>query len=233
MMIEMQDVDRILRQVEDLKRRSRRLRDSEDFERAAEALQRAINLIEPQIKTYDLAFKAAGGSASQDLRDLAAQLADCYGSMAGIRRRQGNLQEALEFYSKGRELEQTRAYGINNTYNQVQWLILRVLLNPQLILDKNPSFMGEIADVLRIFDEQIRKNPDDPWVRSDKGLLQTVIGEEALAQESWDEMDAGNPIPSVYKSGLSVLETLARALPGHRGLENAVTHFRTKTGSQG
>lgn len=230
-MTETQTVGQILREVESLKRQSRRLRDAEKLEPAAEELQLAIQLIEPQVGIYG-ASEGAGGNVSQNLRDLALQLADCYGSLAGIRRRQKDFEAARDLYGKGRKLEQDKDYGINSTYNQVQWLIIRILIDPGLITDKDADFQKEIRQVLGVFDEQIRKNPQDPWLRSDKGLLQTLMDQTLEAQRSWEEMEAVNPLPAVYKSGLAVLETLTEKLPNHRGLKEAVEHFQYKLGTR-
>jgi hypothetical protein len=230
MMIEAQTVAQTLREVEDLKRRSRRAREQGKLDLAADALRRAIELVEPQIASHSESSKDFDGFTSQNLRDLALQLADCYGSLAGIRRRQNDLAGALEFYAKGRALEQNKAYGINSTYNQVQWLVIQVLLDRGLVVNEDAEFRNEISKVLAVFSEQIGKDPQDPWLRSDKGLLQTLLGQETEAQRSWREMDAASPLPAVYKSGLAVLEELSKALPDHRGLNEAIGHFRMKLG---
>jgi tetratricopeptide (TPR) repeat protein len=227
-MTETQDVS-LLRDVRDLKRRSRRYRERDQLERAAEALQRALELMEPRVRAHDPAFETAGGIASQALRDLAAELADCYGSMAGIRRRFDQLDVALDLYGKGRQLELTKAYRIGNTYNQVQWLVLQVLLRPALITGNDAVFAGEIDKTLQVLDEQVRTTrAQDPWAYSDIGLLRTLRGQESRAEEAWDEVDGKKPISDVYESGLPVLTTLSAALPGHQALENAMRRFQAR-----
>ena len=213
----------LLRDVRDLKRRSRRYRERDQLERAAEALQRALELMEPRVQARDSVFETAGGIASQALRDLAAELADCYGSMAGIRRRLDQLDVALDLYGKGRQLELTKAYRIGNTYNQVQWLVLQVLLRPALITGNDPAFAGEIDRTLQVLDEQVRTTrAQDPWAYSDIGLLRTLRGREPWAEEAWDEVDDKKPISDVYEFGPSrtqdVVSRPARASsPQQRG----------------
>jgi hypothetical protein len=219
----------LLRDVRDLKRRSRRLRDRIELERAAELLRQAVELMEPKIRTHDLAYETASGPAPQALRDFADELADCYGSMAGIRRRQDQLHAALDLYGKGRQLELTKAYRINKTYNQVQWLVLQVLLHPTLITGNDPVFAGEIDKTLQVLDEQVRTTrARDPWAYSDIGLLRALKGGESWAEQAWDELDEKKPISDVYASGLPVLSALAAALPEHQALKNAVRRFQVK-----
>jgi hypothetical protein len=218
-----------LRAARDLKRRSRRLRDRAELDRAAELLQQAIKLMEPKIRTHDLAYETASGAASQALRDLADELADCYGSMAGIRRRQDRLHAALDLYGKGRQLELTKAYRINKTYNQVQWLVLQVLLEPASVAGNDSAFAGEIDQTLQVLDEQTRTTrPRDPWAYSDIGLLRALKGDESWADEAWDEVDDKKPISDVYASGLPVLGALTAALPENQALKNAVKRFQAK-----
>jgi tetratricopeptide (TPR) repeat protein len=219
----------VLRDVDDLKARSRRLRDQGKLEQAAQAVRQAIEIVEQELQQRNIAVRSAGEPAPQDVRDLAVQLADCYGSLAGILRRSGELSVALEFYGKGRELEQNDTYRINNTYNQVQWLILRVLLEPVLISGNNESMVAELRKTLQILRRQIATDrQQDPWAYSDVGLLHALLGDKIGADVAWNRMDAVHPIPSVYRSGLPVLEDLVTVLPDNDLLRGAAARFATK-----
>jgi tetratricopeptide (TPR) repeat protein len=219
------DLAAALSAVDDLKVRSRRLRDRQRLDRAADAMRDAIKILEDERARRIVSASSGGEPAPQDVRELSVQLADCYGSLGGILRRDGKLQDALEFYRKGKELEQDEAYRINNTYNQLQWLILRILLAPQF----DQLTRDELQKVLQTLRRQIATDrQQDPWAYSDVGLLCTLLGDRAGAEAAWDRMDAVNPISGVYSSGLRVFEELAKGLPDNALLKEAMTRFGVK-----
>jgi len=218
----------LLRDVDSLKRRSRRLRDDGDLAAAAEAITTAINLLEPEVdrrrREVDPGDEAA--PALGELRDLAAQLADLYGSRGGIRRRGGLYEEALKSYARGRELEKSEIYRIDNTYNQVQWLTLQILQHPEQIEQHDPDLLAEIDSTLRVLETQLLTTRfGDPWALSDLGLLKMLKNDAAGANAAWDQVDALNPAPTVYRSGLSVLKDLAERLADFGPLQGAVDRF--------
>jgi tetratricopeptide (TPR) repeat protein len=222
----------ILRDVESLKIRSRRLRDQGRLDSAGDALRQAIRMLEQERAQREVVHLSKSEPAPQDLRDLVVQLADCYGSLAGVLRRAGELQQALDFYRKGKELEQNEAYRIKNTYNQIQWLILRVLLDPGLIAGRDEPTRQELNRALQTLRQQIATDrQQDPWAYSDVGLLQVLLGDQIAADNAWDRMDSLHPIPSVYRSGLPVLQELAKVLPDNGGLRDAVMRFAAKAGT--
>jgi len=179
-----------------------------------------------------VAVGLAGEAAPEDVRALAAQLADCYGSLGGILRRKGAHEEALECYAQGKKLEQNDPYRISNSYNQVQWLVLRVLLQPELIADANREMSDELENAIQALRRQIMTaRRQDPWAHSDVGLLYTLLGDQPGANQAWAEVDALHPLPSVYTSGLAVLKELQRVLPDDEVLENAAARFERKAGS--
>jgi tetratricopeptide (TPR) repeat protein len=217
------DFKQVSRQVDEFKRQSRRLRDLHELEKARAPLCQAIELLETELGQRRSQTNA-DEPAPQDVRALAAQLADCFGSMGGILRRLGSHEEALIYYQKGRDIEQNPIYRISNSYNQVQWLVLQVLLGPNLIED------GKLSSDLDLAIQSLRRQimgarSADPWAHSDLGLLLTLKGEKVAAERAWDEVGALNPLPSVYTSGLPVLKDLAKALPLHVGLQRAIDRF--------
>ena len=121
----------VLGTAQHLKRLSRKARDEERFDEADALLTQAIEKLESEFarlqkRPSDEREKKL--PASQEVRRVAAELADCLGSLGGVRRRQGRITEALELYSRGKDLEQDDRYRIANSYNQVQWLVSE---NPQ------------------------------------------------------------------------------------------------------
>jgi tetratricopeptide (TPR) repeat protein len=226
------DPKQVLRQVEDLKRRSRALRDTGELDKAAELVRQAIDILAAELRERDVVVGLADAAAPQDVRDLAAQLADCYGSLGGILRRKVAHEEALECYAQGKRLEQNDAYRISNSYNQVQWLVLRVLLHPELIANGNREMLDELETAIQSLRRQIMTaRRQDPWAHSDVGLLHTLLGDRPGANRAWAEVDALDPLPSVYSSGLAVLKELQRVLPDDEVLDNAVARFERKAAS--
>jgi tetratricopeptide (TPR) repeat protein len=218
-----------LRDVADLKARSRRLRDQGKLDPAADAMRQAIKILEEEMQERGASVRPEE-AAPQDIRNLAVQLADCYGSLAGILRRAGDLDQALTFYNKGREFERNASYRINNTYNQLQWLILQVLKKPTLIVERDPSMTEALRAMLQILRGQTTTDrQSDPWAYSDIGLLCVLLEDSDGANAAWDRMDRANPIPSVYRSGLPVLEDLAKLLPKNAVLRDAVVRFQAKS----
>ncbi len=218
-MTDLADYKRLLRETDDLKRRSRRARDSADLASAAELLRNAIRLLEPHV---DVKSMNARELASPDLRQLAAQLADCYGSLGGILRRQQEYKAAIKAYQKGKAIEQTEAFRISNSYNQVQFLVLTILREPASI----GSLDRELESAIHALRRQIiTTRTEDPWAYSDLGLLYALSGDETEASSAWDEMDSLKPVRSVYSSGLPILKELAEALPKKSFLAQSIERF--------
>lgn len=213
----------LLREAENLKRRSRRLRDEHDHEGAADALNKAIGLLDSELERLKESPDSLMDAPGEDVRLLADQLADCWGSLGGIRRRQNRLTEALAAYASGRELE--RRYHVASTYNQIQWLILRILSsdNPLATLTEMHGDLVQAEEALRRQIATARR--EDPWAWCDLGLLRVLKGQEAEAKQAWDQMDALNPILTVYSSGLAVLNDLTKVLPASEPLARTVNRF--------
>ncbi|MFZ1425434.1 MAG: hypothetical protein WAS21_01540 [Geminicoccaceae bacterium] len=221
------DLGSVLRKVHELKRNSRQLRDEQKFEEAGEALSEAIRLLERE-KNWRDSLSDSGDDAlpvPQDMHETATQLADCYGSLGGIYRRRGMLREALAQYAHGKELERTDSYRISNSYNLTQWLVVQ-LLEPDLMQRGVEYFWSELRSAIDVIRRQIATvRSEDAWAYSDLGLLYILSGDEAAARMAWDDMDDLEPIPSVYTSGLAVLEELSKTLPQNDAMQRAIERF--------
>lgn len=216
---------------EKLQRRSRRLRDRGEFEQAETLLREAIERLSEALDKIDCAG-ADKVAAPQDLRSLTSALADCWGSLGGVLRRSGNFMAARKAYEQGMSLEQQDRFRLNSSYNQVQWLVLGILLSPDLLLASNQQLRPEMERIETVIQQQIRTDRSrDPWAFSDLGLVRLLLGEEDGAQAAWSRIEGLDPLPAVYSSGLSVLETLRDAVPRHPGLESAVEWFKKRSSS--
>ena len=144
-----------LRKIQDLKRRSWRRRDELDLEGAQAMLLEAIDLGLPSVESAQQNL-ANDVVASEDVRAIAAEVADCLGSLGGIRRRQADVlriagdeegadrlfNEAIDAYDAGMRLEQDDRFRISNSYNLVQRAVVPVLRNGSVLED------GEVKERL-------------------------------------------------------------------------------------
>ena len=217
----------VLATAQHLKRLSRKARDEERFDEADALLTQAIEKLESEFarlqkRPSDEREKKL--PASQEVRKVAAELADCLGSLGGVRRRQGRITEAVELYSRGKDLEQDDRYRIANSYNQVQWLVLRILNDPALL--KSEKTESEIDLAIETVSRQIATTRrEDPWAHSDLGLLKALAGDKRGALLAWRDMDDLKPVSSVYTSGIPVLESLANKITNNDGLQAGVERF--------
>jgi tetratricopeptide (TPR) repeat protein len=228
----------LLGRARDLKRRSRTLRDQGLYREAAGLLQQAIDLLSDPVKSAREAIPP-GVPASPDVRDVATELADCWGSLGGVLRREADAlrgaqrfdeataryHAAIAAYDRGLSLEQDDRFRIANSYNLVQRVVVPVLTSPGSLNDQGLQHtLREIGSAIQRQIDTTR--PGDAWALSDLGLVQLLMGEEAAANETWNRMDDLQPQRNVYTSGLPVLEALATALPELQPVRRAARRFR-------
>lgn len=227
----MESVSETLSTVTRLKRRSRALRDQGDLLQARTPLKEAIETLEAATAERSPSITTGKESvASSDLRELSVQLADCYGSLGGIFRRQGQLRDALAQYRKGAALERSERFRIDNTYNQVNLLVTGILDNPKWL--ETPEAKGEAKSVLNSIERQISTSRrEDPWAYCDAALLHALLGDPASARVLWSAMRRMTPLPSVYRSSLPTLKGLQAILPTNNAISDAVEQFATLSGS--
>lgn len=227
----------LLRRARDLKRRSRTLRDEGDYPGAEDLLQRAIATLDEALSsaTHQL---PAGVPSAPDVREVAAELADCWGSLGGVRRRHAEAlrreqrfeeadercDAAIQAYEQGLVLEQDDRFRIANSYNLVQRAVVPVLMLPESRV--GDELQARLRDIASSIDRQIATTRvGDPWAYSDLGLVQLLAGDEAKANRTWDRMDALKPQRNLYMSGVPVLEALSNALPRDESLRRAAERF--------
>src|SRR5947199_3029946 len=177
-----EDIDVLVHKANDLKDQSRKPRDCGELEGAAALLEQAIQILEPPFKAIfpDL-LPVDPLRVSSEEKALADSLADCYGSLGGIRRRQKRYQDSFALYSSGRAIEQAAGFEISKYYNQVQWLILRILLAPEK-LETDENLIAEITRAKQLL--RRRASPGNPWAYSDLGLLFALTGDDFEADDT-------------------------------------------------
>ncbi len=190
-------------------------------------LSSALHDLRTELRMREEGRGAAGANmpASEDRRQLAVRLADCYGSLGGIARRKGDFRHAVEMYGKGTDLEQSSPYGIAASYNRVQSIVARILLDPASIMDPDGQ-LGRHAS--QLLDEILGDPSRDPWASADAYLLALIVGRRRIERDEWRKLDKSGAIDDVFKSGLLVLIELSRALPRHDRLREAIANYDSK-----
>lgn len=194
-----------------LKASAKIARDEGDWEKAISDLQDGIDHL-VTLRTSDSPHLA---------RKVASELADTYGMMGGIHRRWGlsfdgadrkrHLEQSIAAYDTGFRHEEDLDLKEASTYNRINRLIGRVLLNPGLLQNGNGGLdlIGELREAEEILAEQVATaRQKDPWVYCDLGTVQLLRG-DANAMSTFHALDRLRPPASVFVSALATLEPLA------------------------
>lgn len=202
-----EDLDRVVA----LKASAKSARNDEEWEEAISDLNEAVQLLNDRAKE----------SASMPSR-LASDLADTYGMIGGIEKRWGlqmvgadrrrHLTESVAAYDKGFRYEQGLGPKYANTYNRVNRIIGRVLLDPS-VLGKgdsaHPDISADLEEAEDVLNEQIESmgRRKDPWAYCDLGTVRLLRGEpDALA--AFRKLEPLRPPSFVYESTLATLQPL-------------------------
>lgn len=210
MIIQMNDnaLDRVL----GLKADAKSTRDDGDWPEARACLDEAIGFMR------ELAASPPPPSW------LDVQFADVYGLIGGVEKRWGlsldgqqrkdHLMASVEAYDRGFAYEENLQHGDVNTYNRVNRLVGRVLLDPR-VLEPGAADAALVASGLEAAEKlvtgEIRSTRlKDPWAYCDLGTIQLLRGEpEALSV--FQRLVRMRPQASVYESTLATLEPLCEA----------------------
>ena len=135
-------MDEHLDRVRTLKAAAKSARDDQKWEEAISYLQDAITILKTRVPD----------ASSPRPTWLASQLADTYGLMGGIERRWGlmlesqerqrHLEASLAAYNAGFAYEKGLQPSEENTYNRVNRLVGRVLLDPGVLEKDGTAFPG-------------------------------------------------------------------------------------------
>jgi hypothetical protein len=194
---------------------SKSARDDNDLEGAIADLDDAISIL-----------KGLMPEASDRLRlQLESELADCYGMMGGIHKRWAlmaegderaeHLRQSVQAYDEGFSYEKDLEVDEASTYNRINRLVGRVLLDPSVLGTDRPADGLDVPAELRRAEEilvaqlaTVRKK--DPWGYCDLGMIRLLLG-SADATSAYRELDRLRPPPFVYESALATLQPLAAA----------------------
>ncbi len=209
-------------QIRELKTQAKNRRD-----RGLAGYPRAVALLRDAIGIARAALLEATGDDRST--ELATELADCYGIIGGIERRwavdgpgeerEAHLRESIRAYDAGYELESNPQYRINNSYNLLNRLLVRLLLRPDLFDATDAIDLGEdialihfrtaLQQAADVITEQLAgPRRGDYWALADLALLQLLLGgtDPAVAYAPFNQL---SPPAFAYSSVLAGLRTLA------------------------
>lgn len=205
-------MDDLLDQVRALKASAKSARDDQQWDDAIGYLRRAISLM-----------RARMAETLPQPSWLAPELADTYGLMGGIEKRWGlplegqerqrHLEASVAAYDEGFKYEKDLQRNKENTYNRVNRLVGRVLLDPG-VLEKDEGarsgFSGELREAEEILSRQIGSvRQKDPWAYCDLGTMRLLRGDpDALF--TYRRLEKLHPAAFVYESTLATLEPLCK-----------------------
>jgi hypothetical protein len=201
-----------LREVRSLKASAQSARDDGDWADAVDDLNMAVTLVR-KVRESGL---ARGSEARLD-----AELADAYGQIGGVERRWGlasigldrrhHLQLSTDAYDNGFVLEQHLEAREAATYNRINRLVGRVLLDPGVLegVSKDsvdvPLELSVAEEILEAYIEASRQR--DPWAYCDMGTIKVLRGEDWLPVVR--ALERLRPPHFVYESWLSTLAPLS------------------------
>jgi len=207
-------MDDVLDEVLAIKAGAKSARDDENWSEAVIDLRDAVDLLRTRI-----------GKVPASLTNrFTSELADVLGIMGGVEKRWGlklegeqrrqHLEASLTAYEEGFKYEQGLPPQEANTYNRVNRLVGRVLLNSHVLQDGGSvqtEFSKELREAAEILAEEIRSSRQkDPWAYCDLATIQLLRGEPD-AFSILRELDRLRPPYFVYESTLSTMEPLCEA----------------------
>jgi hypothetical protein len=225
-------MDDPLDRVRALKAAAKTARDNQEWQEAIGYVQDATSLL-----------KARMADASSPRPSwLRSELADTYGLMGGIEKRWGltldgqerqrHLEASLAAYDAGFEYEEKLQRNEEHTYNRVNRLVGRVLLDPGVLeKDAVPGISHELGEAEKILTGQIASvRQKDPWAYCDLGTIRLLRGEQD-ALRTFNYLDRLRPPAFVYESALSTLKPIRDVAADRRpDLVQAVDQLRRSAG---
>jgi hypothetical protein len=164
---------------QDLRRKAREKVDQAErdhlFRIAAGEFQKIIATLERGLRTV----RRQQDGYTSDVCRLLEGISQTYGSWGGTWRDAGNLLEAEEQYKKGNEYEEERRRNCaaKDTYNMLQLLIVRLLIDPARI--RQADFLADLNLVRVEIERQVNGGRNDSWALADLALARFLCGTEA------------------------------------------------------
>jgi hypothetical protein len=210
-------------------------------DRGAKGYPRALSMLAEAIAIAraDLENSTSGERRAQ----LATELSDCFGMVGGVERRWAyesegderalHLKAAIRAYDNGFTFESNSEYGIADSYNRLNRLLVRLLIRPDALYSDDVVILDpEIpaVNLRREFEEAsifIREQltgtrRGNYWALADLGLVEVLLGRSPAAV-AYADFIALSPPDFAYVSALAGLRPLAKLpIPTAPFLQKAV-----------
>jgi hypothetical protein len=214
--------------------RARRLRRT-NVAKAEEILNMATGILADDFRKRGHALER-NEPAGYDEQRMVAVLAECYGLLGTLRRDQNRLAQAIQDYKHGAELEKDHRYALQSSYNEVLWIVSRVLEVPE----RAPASSDDVHVAL----EQARlrlsgllavERRGDVWALADLAMIETLAGAEKHL-EAWDKFAAWarkSGTEFAITSSCKVLASLVAATDGKPSLQARFEKAQARLASPG
>jgi hypothetical protein len=211
----------VLAQVRDLKTRAKNERDF-DPPRYSEARALLLEATEFGRDEFDRLDRERDANA---WKTLGSELADCYGLLGGVERRwamqerphsderRQHLRDSVDAYDRGFVYEDDPALALQTTYNAVNRLTGRLLLDPGLLApgalatgaDGQRFALGPTLESVALKLEKLGR--DDYWCQADLALIALLLQKKSVAAV-YASFDAKHPPDFAYESAIAGLTPL-------------------------
>jgi hypothetical protein len=194
-----------------LKQEAKAARDFEDFQTAASVLDKAIEIL---LGEWNHLRSEVGPEMGAYRSVVEKELADCYGIKGGLYRRAAMeasgaekdalLADAERMYKEGSRFERDDSYNLTNT------IVIPLIRNPACLHELQPKAVEARDEVGRQL-QGVRAT--QWWAWADLGLLNLLVGDYDGALQAYAQFGRAGAQSKDFKSTISVLEDLRRALP--------------------
>ncbi len=204
----------VIATAERLKREAQRARKSEDIDGALRLAEEAIGALEREYA--GLGDEARSGTYGVQ---VAAAIADAYGTKGGILRTAGRYRESAAAYDAGYEHEHRVQHTFPSSYNSVQRLVARILDHPERLAEDR--WRDDVVSYPETFEEaegELKQQLagsriNDPWAMADRGLLLLLLGgDPASERTAWREIQRVKPPAYVFSSTLPAIRDIQTKL---------------------
>lgn len=191
-----QDLRRKAREKEDQGERDQLFADAASrFQNVISDLERGLRTVRRQQEPY-----------TRDVCRILEALSQTYGSFGGTWRDAGDLLRAEEQYMKGNEYEEERRRNCaaKDTYNMLQLLIVRLLIEPARI--RQADFVADLKAVRDELERQVEAGRNDSWALADLTLSRILCGDEDDSE--FKKIEQGNASAAFYESTYNAIAAL-------------------------
>ncbi len=234
-LLQAQDAARSARKKGDAFRRSGRAEAevTAAYEVGAKALEDALQQVATDHARIISAAQAATPPSPGDLQ-LAVELAETLGNLAGLRQRMGHADAALAHYEAGALVEQL--FGMSNTYNQLNELRQTLLLRDDTKLQQREPRIAALAEQIHAALQADQKLSNNGWAWADLGDCLALLGRSSESADAYSTFVEKAEIKSPERT-LDVLMQIATKLrqrndPGAARVEAAVATLQTRLASR-